>query len=131
MSTHKPAPPRPPTSDDVEPYLQDLQLTCMAEHSRDFAQQAAHQPWAHLDYLGQLVEGEARLRQDRAMQRRIRLARFPVMKTLDQFRGDWPTQINRELIQPPFTLSFLQAHMTLFYLGGVGLGKTHVAVALG
>jgi DNA replication protein DnaC len=103
----------------------------MAEHYRDLAQQAANQHWAHLDYLGQLVEGEARLRQDRAMQRRIRLARFPVMKTLDQFRWDWPTQLHRELIQHHFTLSFLQAHMNLFSLGGVGLGKTHLAVAWG
>jgi DNA replication protein DnaC len=131
MSTPKPALPRPPTSDDVEHYLQDLKLAFMAEHYRDLAHQAAHQHWAHLDYLGHLVEGEAHLRQDRATQRRIRLARFPVIKTLDQFRWDWPTQINRELIQHHFTLSFLQAHMNLFYLGGVGLGKTHLAVALG
>ena len=123
MSTHKPAPPRPPTSDDVEHYLQDLQLAFMAEHYRDLAQQAAPQHGAHLDSLGQLVEGEARWRQDRATRRRIRLARLPVMKTLEQFRWDWPTQMNRELIQPHFTLRFLKAHMNLFYLGGVGLGK--------
>jgi DNA replication protein DnaC len=131
MTAPKPAVPRTPTSDDVEHYLRDLKLPFMAEHYRDFAQQAAPQHWAHLDYLGPLVEGEAHLRQDRATQRRIRLARFPVIKTLDQFRWDWPTQINRELIQHHFTLSFLQAHMNLFSLGGVGLGKTHWAVALG
>jgi DNA replication protein DnaC len=131
MSTPKPASPRTPTSDDVEQYLRDLKLAFMAEHYRDLAQQAAHQHWAHLDYLGHLAEGEARLRQDRATQRRLRLARFPVIKTLDQFRWDWPTQMNRELIPHHFTLSFLKEHINLFYLGGVGLGKTHLAVALG
>lgn len=119
----------PGTSDQVEPYLHDLKLAFIAEHYRDLAKQAAHKQWAHLDYLGQLVEGEAHLRQDRATQRRIRLARFPVIKTLEQLRWDWPTQINRDLIQHHFTLSFLKDHTNLFYLGGVGLGKTHLAVA--
>ena len=131
MTSPKTAPPCIPTADDVDQYLRDLKLAFMAEHYRDLAQQAAHQQWAHLDYLGQLVEGEARWRQDRATHRRIRLARFPVIKTLDQFRWDWPTQINRELIQHHFTLSFLKEHINLFYLGGVGLGKTHLSIALG
>lgn len=69
------------------------------------------------------------MRQDRATGRRIRQARFPVIKTLEQFRGDWPSPINRNLIQHHFTLSFLKDHTNLFYLGGVGLGKTHLAVA--
>jgi DNA replication protein DnaC len=122
---------RPVTSDEVEQYLRALKLAFIAEHYGELATQAAHKQWAHLDYLGHLVEGEALLRQDRATKNRIRLARFPVLKTLDQFRWDWPTQINRTLIQHHFTLSFLQDHMNLVYLGGVGLGKTHLAIALG
>lgn len=119
------------TPNGVDPYLRDLKLTFMADNYVDLAKQAAHKQWSHLDYLGRLVEGEARLRQDRATHRRIRQARFPVIKTLDQFRWDWPSQINQSLIQHHFTLSFLKSHTNLFYLGGVGLGKTHLAVALG
>jgi DNA replication protein DnaC len=111
MTTRKPAPPRTPTSDNIEQSLRDLKLAFMVDHYRDLAHQAAHQQWAQLDYLGHLVEGETRLRHDRVTQRRIRLARFPVLKTLDQFRWDWPTQINRELIQHHFPLSFLKEHI--------------------
>jgi DNA replication protein DnaC len=131
MTSPKTAQPRSVTPDDVDQYLRDLKLAFIAEHYGEVAKQAAHKQWSHLDYLGHLVEGEAQLRRDRATGRRIRLARFPVLKTLDQFRWDWPTQINRELIQHHFTLSFLKDHSNLFYLGGVGLGKTHLAVALG
>jgi DNA replication protein DnaC len=131
MTQLKTSPSRTVTSQEVEQYLRTLKLAFIAEHYGELAQQAAHQQWPHLDYLGHLVEGEALLRHDRATKTRMRLARFPVLKTLEQFRWDWPTQINRALIQHHFTLRFLQDHMNVMYLGGVGLGKTHLAIALG
>ena len=121
----------PVKSDDLERYLRELKLAFITEHYGDLAQQAAHKHWSHLEYLGRLMEGEALWRRDRATQNRIRAARFPVVKTLDQFRWDWPTQINRDLIQHHFTLTFLKPPTNLIYLGGVGLGKTHLATALG
>jgi DNA replication protein DnaC len=124
-------PSRTVTSQEVDQYLHAWKLAFIAEHYGELAKQAAHKQWSHLDYLGHLVEGEALLRQDRATKNRIRLARFPVLKTLDQFRWDWPPQMNRALIQHHFTLRFLQGHMNVIYLGGVGLGKTHLAIALG
>ena len=119
------------TPDDLDHHLDDLKLAFIAEHYGELAQQAAHKQCSHIEYLGQLVEGEAHRRRDRATQNRIRQARFPVIKTLDQFRWDWPTQINRAQVQHHFTLSFLSDHTNLFYLGNVGLGKTHLVTALG
>ena len=71
------------------------------------------------------------MRRDRATQSRIRLARFPVIKTLDQFRWDWPTRMNRLQVQNHFHLKFINDKSNLIFLGGVGLGKTHLATALG
>jgi DNA replication protein DnaC len=85
---------------------------------------------ADLDGLT-LTQGEADLRRDRATHNRIRQARFPVIKTLDQFRWDWPTVINRMQVQNHFSLGFIKDKGNLIYLGGVGLGKTHLATALG
>ena len=118
-------------SGDLDHYLRYLKLAFMAEHYRELANQAAHHQWSHLEYLAPLLEGEAHLRQDRATHNRIRLARFPVIKTLEQFRWDWPTQINRLQVQHHFSLGFLKDKANLIYLGGVGLGKTHLATALG
>ena len=131
MAQPKQAPTHTLMSDDVDRYLRDLKLPFFSDNYGDLAKQAAIKQCSHVEYLGQLVEGEALLRRDRATQRRIRMARFPVLKTLDQFRWDWPTQINRAQVQQHFTLSFLADHMNLIYLGGVGLGKTHLASALG
>ena len=116
---------------ELDQHLSYLKLPFMAQHYDEFATQAAHKQWSHLDYLATLTQGEADLRRDRATQNRIRSARFPVMKTLDQFRWDWPSQINRLQVQNHFSLGFLKDHANLIYLGGVGLGKTHLATALG
>jgi DNA replication protein DnaC len=116
---------------DVDQHLAYLKLCCIAEHYAPVANQAAQQQWSHVDYLAKRLEGEADLRRDRATQNRVRLARFPVIKTLDQFRWDWPTQINRLQVQNHFRLEFVRDKANLIFLGGVGLGKTHLATALG
>lgn len=116
---------------ELDQQLSYLKLPFMAQHHNDLARQAAAKQWSHLDYLATLTQGEADLRRDRATHNRIRQARFPVIKTLDQFRWDWPRSINRMQVQNHFSLSFIKDKGNLIYLGGVGLGKTHLATALG
>jgi DNA replication protein DnaC len=125
--------PQPPTMplSDVERHLSYLKLPFIAEHYAELAKHAAHKAWSHVDYLAGLVEGKADLRRDHATTSRIRLARFPVLKTLDQFQWNWPTRINRLQVQHHFHLEFIKAKANLILLGGVGLGKTHLATALG
>jgi DNA replication protein DnaC len=116
---------------DVEHQLTYLKLPFIAAQYAELATQAIQKEWSHVDYLARLLEGEADLRRDRATKSRIRLARFPVIKTVEQFRWDWPTRINRLQVQNHFHLKFIQDKSNLIFLGGVGLGKTHLATALG
>ena len=111
--------------------LKYLKLPFMLEQHQDLAQEAAKKQWSHLDYLEKLSDGEAALRQDRATRQRIRMARFPVIKTLEQFNWTWPKSINRLQVQNLFRLQFIQDKSNIIFLGGVGLGKTHLASALG
>jgi DNA replication protein DnaC len=131
MSDNKSTPPTTPPAGDVEYHLSYLKLAFMAQHYAELATQAAQKMWPHVDYLARLLEGEAHMRQDRATKSRIRLARFPIIKTLEQFRWDWPTRLNRLQVQHHFHLEFIKAKANLIFLGGVGLGKTHLATALG
>jgi DNA replication protein DnaC len=119
------------TDDLLRTHLISLQLPYLREHYARQAQQAATESWSHVEYLARLIEGEAHRRAARRIERRVKDARFPVLKTLDQFQWNWPTQINRLQIQNLFRLAFLDDKANVILLGGVGLGKTHLSIALG
>jgi DNA replication protein DnaC len=111
--------------------LELLGLSFMRDNYDALANQAGRSGLSHVDYLTALAAGEAVLRRQRSINRRIRLARFPVVKTLEQFRWSWPTSINRAAVQNLFRLKFMDDNTNVIMLGGVGLGKTHLATALG
>ena len=71
------------------------------------------------------------MRHDRSVERRLRLARFPVRKSLEQFDWTWPRKINRLQVQNLFRLQFIELCANVIIVGGVGLGQTHLATALG
>lgn len=112
-------------------WLSYLKLTFCLGQYEDLAQQAARESWSHLQFLAVLMEGEFNQKQDRAIERRIRQARFPVLKTLDQFQWSWPKKINQLQVKDLFRLQFVRNKTNVIFLGGVGLGKTHLSIALG
>jgi DNA replication protein DnaC len=123
-------PTKTPSTQRLLEHLDYLKLSFIHEHHERLATEAANGHWTHVDYLAGLAEGEAGLRQQRSIQRRIRLARFPVIKTLDEFQWTWPKKLNRAQVQNLFRLQFIEHHGNVIFLGAVGLGKTHLATAL-
>jgi DNA replication protein DnaC len=115
----------------LQNHLGQLKLAYVQEHYESLATEAAQKQWTPVEYLRRLVEGEAMRQQDRLVQRRIAAARFPVLKTLEQFNWNWPKKINRPQVQNLFRLAFLETHANVILMGGCGLGKTHLALALG
>ena len=115
----------------LQQHLEYLKLPFVQSHHGELAQQAAQHQWDHVEYLRRLIEGEYHERRQRVIERRLKAARFPVIKTLEQFRWDWPKKINRMAVQDLFRLEFLQHKANVVFLGNVGLGKTHLATALG
>jgi DNA replication protein DnaC len=117
--------------EELEKELLYLKLTFMNNHYKHLADDAASKQHSHVEYFHSLVVGEAEERKNRARKRRVQLARFPVIKTLEQFRWSWPKKINQLHVQNLFRLSFIKDKGNVIFLGGVGLGKTHLATALG
>ncbi|WP_024335898.1 IS21-like element helper ATPase IstB [Desulfotignum balticum] len=85
----------------------------------------------HIQYLSELVEQESNLRRDRSIQRRIKQARFPVIKTMDQFDWSWPKKINQAQVKNLFRLKCIEEKSNIVLIGSVGVGKSHIATALG
>jgi DNA replication protein DnaC len=131
LPTAPPATMNPLPATALAAHLAYLKLGHIVEHHAALAQEAAAAPWSHLEFLQRLLDGECAARQQRAVERRVRAARFPVRKTLDQFRWDWPKKINQLQVQHLFRLGFIAQKTNVIFAGGVGLGKSHLAAALG
>jgi DNA replication protein DnaC len=124
-------PKKPDPNAVINAQLDYLKLSFIQEHYLEFARQAGEEHQDHITFLARLLEGETLRRQARSVERRIRLARFPVRKTLEQFNWSWPREVNRLQVQNLFRLRFIDEHANVIFIGGVGLGKTHLATALG
>jgi DNA replication protein DnaC len=115
----------------ITDHLSYLKLPFIRENYESAAKTAARKQWDHIRYLAELVEQESTLRRDRSIQRRIKLARFPVIKTMDRFDWSWPKKINQAQVKNLFRLKFIEEKSNVVLVGSVGVGKTHIATALG
>lgn len=134
MKPNAPKSPGPPSKDPakrLEENLAFLGLTRIAETYRDVLAQAAKDNLSHLAFLDAAIAEEAAARYERAVLRRVRHARFPVVKTLDAFDWTHPTKIDRNRVLSLFDFDFVEKRRNALFIGGTGLGKSHLAVALG
>ena len=114
----------------LELNLDYLKLTSLRDNYADMARDAAEKQLSHLDFLASVIADESAAKRHRAAQRRIKQAKFPVIKTLDQFIWSHPTKINRDQIQHLFTLNFIKNRENIIFLGNPGLGKSHLMTAI-
>lgn len=112
-------------------HLKELQLVWCLQHHQELSEQAASQGWSHADYLERILEGECHRRRENRIQRRLQAARFPVPKSLDAFDWSWPKKIDRTHVMDLMRLAFLETRANVILIGGVGLGKSHIATAVG
>ncbi len=111
--------------------LHYLKLPWIKENIEELSAKATQGKWTYIDFLSAVIEGEVNQRMDRATLRRLAEARFPVIKTLEGFDWSWPKQINQLEVRDLFRLQFIKEHQNVIFLGGCGLGKSHLAAALG
>lgn len=120
-----------PTYDRVLAALQTLNLPHIGDHLDGLAQQAAAQQWSYVDFLDHLTQVELNARTERLVARRIREARFPFIKTLDQFDFTFQPSVKERQIRDLATTRFVAHGENVLLLEPPGVGKTHLAVALG
>lgn len=117
-------------NEKLKSQLEYLKLPHIRENCVEAARTAARENIQHLDYLVDLVDGETARRQENALKSRLRKARLPYPKSLEQFKWSHPEKINRQQIEHIFRLDFAEKKENVVFVGSCGLGKTHLAVSL-
>lgn len=107
-----------------------LKLNRASEVFATLADDARTHDWTHIEYLARLLDEEAVHTRDRRLAARLRYARFPFRKTIDDFDFEFQPSIDRKLIDDLATLRFVEENRPILFLGQPGCGKTHLAVAL-
>jgi len=115
----------------LEAYLKRLRLPGIGRHYQELARQAAQGNLPYEAFLLALVEIEAQQREENAHQKRLRMARFPVIKSLDQFDFTTLPSLNKALVLDLAQGGYLDKRENLILMGNSGTGKTHLATALG
>jgi DNA replication protein DnaC len=111
--------------------LQELGLTVACEQLDQASQQAAAQQWSYTHFLGYLLEGELSERHRKTVTLNLQFAKFPYLKGLEDFDFALQPSIDRRWVDELATGRYLQEGRNLILLGPPGVGKTHLAIALG
>ncbi|MGB6713121.1 MAG: ATP-binding protein, partial [Candidatus Cybelea sp.] len=118
------------TNDELDRSLRQLRLGGMADALSIRSQQARAESLGPVDFISLLVHDELQRRRDRLIERRVKAAGFRDQRTLDTF--DWKfNSLDRALIFDLANGRFIEQHEDVLLLGNAGVGKSHVAQAIG
>ena len=112
-------------------YLKHLRLPAIAREYQALAREAERQNSGYLGYLQAVLAHEVAQREERVVQGRLRLARFPYEKRLEDFDFSVVPAIRKERLLELAQGSFITQHENVLLLGPSGVGKTHLLLGLG
>ena len=111
--------------------LRKLRLGHAASVLEAHHQAAINEKLGYLEFLERLVDDELQTREHKGLDKRIRTARFPVLKTLEDFDFAFQPSLDVRLIKALADCEFVAKHETILFVGPPGVGKSHLAGALG
>jgi DNA replication protein DnaC len=120
------------SNSDLAFYLKRLRLPRVGERLASVTQQAAEADWSYEEFLTTLLETEVFARDQSALERRVKAARFPSRsKTLENFDFTFQTSVKKQVLLHLASLRFVELGHNVIFLGPPGTGKTHLSIALG
>jgi DNA replication protein DnaC len=120
---------RKPTA-DLAFLCRALKAPSLAASIDRLAERARTDGWTHEEFLAACLEREVAARQDHGGEGRIRAARFPARKTLEDFDYDHQRSLKPDTVLHLGTLDFISERANVVFLGPPGTGKTHLAIGL-
>jgi DNA replication protein DnaC len=120
-----------PLHEQLQQLLAELKLSRIAENYREVLDEAAKGNTSMLEVLVRLLGDEVVGRRERALLRRIRQAKLPLRKMLEDYDFTFPRKIPKQSILRLFDCEFISRHTSAVLIGKTGTGKTHLLNALG
>jgi DNA replication protein DnaC len=115
----------------LETQLRRLHLPTARARYAVLEQEAIAANWSYAEYLERLAQEELAARQERRIAQNVRRARFPFLKTLEEFDFSFQTSISRRALGPYLGAELVSGGRNLLLYGPPGTGKTALAIALG
>lgn len=119
------------THSRVVEHLQHLRLGYVAERLDAVLAEAARREPTYLDFLDQVLRQEVDAKQRKRIAMGVQIAHFPSVKTLDDFDFKFQPALDQRLIRELATGRFIASAENVLVFGPPGVGKTHLAIALG
>ena len=116
---------------ELKGHLKDLKLSAMVREIDASLRQARDSGLGYEDFLLELTRAEIASRAAGRLKRRIREARFPLIKPLETFDLEAVPEMDLRVFRELTTCAFIQERRNVIFLGNSGTGKTHMASALG
>jgi len=111
--------------------LKRLRLGRLAESLDAHIKRAAASNMSYLDFFSGLIQEAIEGREQSSLQLRLKQSRFPYLKTLEQFDFAFQPTLSQRKVVTLATLRFIEDKENVIFLGPPGVGKTHLAIALG
>jgi DNA replication protein DnaC len=108
-----------------------LKAPAAARATPKLAERAREESWSHERFLEAVLSTEVASRESHGGEGRIKAARFPARKTLEEFDFTFQRTVKRAVVEHLGQLDFLHARENVVLLGPPGTGKTHLAIAIG
>ncbi len=119
-----------PAEIDLEAVLKRLNLANTRRVYRSLIQRAESEQWSYGDFLSVLVSEEVAHRYQTRIQRLTRRARFPFLKTVEEFDFTFQSTVRLALLGSALSADFVTEGRSLVFIGKPGRGKTHLSVAI-
>ena len=111
--------------------MSSVEAPSMGRAVERLAERARQEEWSHEEFLAACLEREVAARQTNGGELRIKAARFPARKTIEEFDFDHQRSLKRDTLLHLGALDFVAARENVVFLGPPGTGKTHLAIGLG
>jgi DNA replication protein DnaC len=111
--------------------LKDLKLSAMLRELGSLLRDARENQQNHEEFLLNLTETEVNTRAENSLKRRLKEAKFPLIKPMETFDFEKALDLDVNLVKTLSTCEFIEKKQNAIFLGRSGTGKTHLATALG